>query len=408
MKELVIHRDKIVKGSENDLTELCPFSAIEYSYGKLEINTACRMCGLCVKKGPEGVFELVETSDEYGAGNTINKSAWQGIAVYIDQVEGKFHPVSFELIGKARELADKVGYKVYALCIGYNISKRAEEILRYGVDEVFVFDQPELEHFRIEPYTAAFEEFINEVHPSVCLVGGTTLGRSLAPRTAARFRTGLTADCTILDIKENSDLDQIRPAFGGNIMAHIHTPAHRPQFATVRYKIFSAPEKSSSSLVKGTIQYRKLAEEKMDSKIRFLEIRPKKADAGIEEAELIVVAGRGIKKQEDLGILQKLADSLGGKLAATRSLIESGWVDPKKQIGLSGRTVKPKLIITCGVSGAIQFIAGMSSSEMIIAINTDKDAPIMKVAHVAILGDLYEIIPCLMDWIYNGAQLLTV
>ena len=396
MKELVIHQDKIDEKDLAGIIGICPFGALEEIHGTVEINAGCKMCGICVKKGPQGVFELREETGGLIPGTeVIDKNEWKGIAVYLDQVEGDIHPVSFELIGKARELAAKVGHKIYALCMGYRIARTAETALDFGVDELFVYDQPELEFFRIEPYTAAFEEFVKRVKPSVCLVGGTTLGRSLAPRTAARFRTGLTADCTILDIKENTDLDQIRPAFGGNIMAHIHTPKHRPQFATVRYKIFNPPAKISRPT--GHVHLCRLEEEKLKSGINVLEVRPKKRETGIEEAEVLVVAGRGIRKEGDLAMIEELAEALGGQTAGTRSLIEEGWVDPRKQIGLSGRTVKPRLIITCGVSGAIQFVAGMNSSENIIAINTDRNAPIMKVAHTAIAGDLYEIIPVLLE-----------
>ncbi|MDA3955125.1 electron transfer flavoprotein subunit alpha/FixB family protein [Oceanispirochaeta sp.] len=407
MKELVIHQSMSKGLNKQTLEDLCPFAAIACgpaSEDYIEITAACKMCGLCVKNGPAGVFELIEIDDSHPGKKPLNKEDWKGIAVYIDQVEGEVHPVSFELIGKARELAAKVNAPVYALCMGSGIASMARQTLLYGVDKVFVYDQKELEHFRIEPYTAVFEDFINEVKPSVCLVGGTTVGRSLAPRTAARFRTGLTADCTFLDIKENTDLDQIRPAFGGNIMAHIHTPAHRPQFATVRYKIFSAPEALLESEVRGVVEERQLPVEKLSSRIEVLEVKPKVLDVGIEEAEVIVVAGRGVKKQEDLKMLEELASSLGGQLAATRSLIEAGWADPRKQIGLSGRTVKPRLIITCGVSGAIQFVAGMNSSELIIAINTDAAAPIMKVAHIALEGDLYEILPFLLEDIKSRAD----
>ena len=264
------------------------------------------------------------------------------------------------------------------------------------VDEVFVYDQPELKYFRIEPYTAVLEDFIRTVQPSSVLVGGTSTGRSLAPRAAARFRTGLTADCTRLDISSSTDLDQIRPAYGGNIMAHINTPRHRPQFATVRYKIFSIPPKEAP---KGKIRRCSVPAEKLRSAIEILKMTEKKQEKGIEEAEVLVVAGRGIKKQEDLALLQELAELLNGKLASTRAVVEAGWINPRNQIGLSGRTVKPKLIITCGVSGAIQFVAGMDSSETIIAINTDENAPIFKVAHIGIKGDLYKIVPNLIEQI---------
>jgi len=387
MAQIIIHQDKAKNPEE--LIKLCPFNAIEYVNEYLQINAACKMCKICVKKGPE-VFEFVE---EEVVG--IDKSLWNGIAVYVDHVDGEIHPVTFELIGKAKELAEKINHPVYAIFMGYDIKDKANEILHYGVDKVFVYDDKELKHFRIEPYTAAFEDFINEVRPTIVLVGGTTVGRSLAPRAAARFRTGLTADCTIIDVQENTDLDQIRPAFGGNIMAHIYTPNHRPQFATVRYKIFSAPERSDEAA--GEIVLCQIDKDRLKSQITVLDVKNKEKVESIEDAEVIIVAGRAIKKEEDLKMIYELADQLGGQVATTRPLIEAGWADPRKQIGLSGRTVKPKLIITCGVSGAIQFVAGMNNSECIVAINKDENAPIFKVAHYALVGDIYEILPSLID-----------
>lgn len=235
------------------------------------------------------------------------------------------------------------------------------------------------------------------------LFGGTTIGRSLAPRLAARFRTGLTADCTILDIQENTDLDQIRPAFGGNIMAHINTPNHRPQFATVRYKIFNAPEKVENP--NGKITICEIEKNKLQSNIKVLETKIKNKVIGIEDAEVVVVVSRAFKKAEDIEMAEKLADLLGAQIGGTRPTIEAGWVDPRKQIGLSGRTVKPKLIITCGVSGAVQFVAGMNGSDYIIAINQDENAPIFDVAHLALIGDIYEIIPMLIEKIENSINL---
>ncbi len=393
MAKIVIHQEKVTNPEE--LMKLCPFAAIEYVNNYLTINAACKMCNICVKKGPEGVFEFVEETV-----HSVDKDKWKGIAVYVDHLEGDIHPVTFELIGKAKELAAKINHPVYAIFMGHDIKNRAKEILHYGVDEVFVYDEEELKDFRIEPYTAVFEDFINNIMPSTVLVGGTTIGRSLAPRAAARFRTGLTADCTILDVQENTDLDQIRPAFGGNIMAHIHTPNHRPQFATVRYKIFSAPERSEES--NGSITHCGIESGKLSSKIEVLDIKKKEKEESIEDAEVIIVAGRAIKKEDDLSMINELADLLGAHVATTRPLIEAGWADPRKQIGLSGRTVKPKLIITCGVSGAIQFVAGMNNSECIVAINKDEKASIFGVAHYAIIGDVYEVIPQLIEKIKAG------
>ncbi len=388
MSKILINQEKI--SNIKEAIKLCPFDAIEEIDGSLQINAACKMCNLCVKQGPKGAFLLVEEEKKQ-----IDKSLWKGIAVYVDHFEGKIHPVTYELIGKAKKMGAKINHPVYCLFAGYNIKNKAAELLQLNPDEVFVYDKPELKDFRIEPFTAVFEDFINKTKPSIVLVGGTNIGRSLAPRTAARFRTGLTADCTILDVQDNTDLDQVRPAFGGNIMAHILTPNHRPQFATVRYKIFSPPDKTE--IPTGKISICNIDSKKLYSKIKVLKIKQKEKTVNIEDAEVIVVAGRAFKKEEDLKLVNELADLLGGQAASTRPLIEAGWANPRSQIGLSGRTVKPKLIITCGVSGAIQFVAGMNGSDIIISINKDENAPIFGVSHYAMVGDVYEILPKLID-----------
>lgn len=389
MSHIAVHQDKIKEPDK--LVSVCPFNAIENADGVISINAGCKMCKICCKKHPD-IFEFIEDKLP-----EIDKSLWSGIAVYVDHVDGNIHPVTLELIGKAKKMAAKINHPVYCLFMGHNISDKAQELLHYGADKIFVYDAPELKDFRIEPYTAVFEDFINTNKPTICLVGGTTVGRSLAPRTAARFRTGLTADCTILDVQENTDMDQIRPAFGGNIMAHIFTPNHRPQFATVRYKIFDAPKRmdeQSGEIVSCRIDAGKLA-----SAIKVLEVKKKEKLESIEDADVIVVAGKAFKKKDDLSMVHELADALGGMVAVTRPLIEAGWADARGQIGLSGRTVKPKLIICAGVSGSIQFRAGMSNSDCIIAINSDPDAKIFDVAHYAIVGDIYEVLPELLKQI---------
>ena len=393
MGKLIVHQDKLKKEDIKSLIDVCPFGAIEEKDGKIDINAACKLCKMCVKKGPAGVMEFVEDN----AKPQIDKSQWNGIAVYVDHVEGKIHPVTYELLGKAKELAAKITKQpqpVYAIFMGSNIEKEANEVLHYGADKVYVCDMPELKDFKIETYTAVFEEFVNKVKPGSILVGATPVGRQLAPRVAARFQTGLTADCTILDMKPNSDLVQIRPAFGGNIMAEIMCPNNRPQMATVRYKIMNAPERSAEPA--GTIEKLTIGSTKLVNHVEVISTKQKPKEKSIENAEVLVVAGRGIKKKEDLKLLEDLAEALGGDTACTRPLVENGWFDAKKQIGLSGRTVRPKLIITCGVSGSIQFKAGMENSENIFAINTDPKAPIFAVANYAVVGDLYEIIPQLI------------
>jgi electron transfer flavoprotein alpha subunit len=402
MGKLLVHEDKLNKEVIEELVKVCPFGALTESNGKLEITAACKMCRLCVKKGPAGVMEYVEEEE----GPKVDKSLWNGITVYVDHVEGEIHPVTLELIGKGRELAAKINHPVYALFIGHNIKDKAEKLLHYGVDEVFVYDYEELKDFRIEPYTAAFEDFINKVKPSSILVGATTVGRSLAPRVAARFKTGLTADCTILDMKENTDLVQIRPAFGGNIMAQIITRNNRPQFATVRYKIFSAPERSEAT--KGKVTLCEMPKDKFKSGIEVLKVTKKEKEVSISDAEVIVAAGRGVKSEKDMQLVYDLADALGAQVAGTRPLVEAGWIDAKRQIGLSGRTVKPKLIITLGIQGSVQFVAGMNNSETIVAINNDPDASIFNVAHYGIVGDIYEIVPKLIEKIKDGEDLSEV
>ncbi len=398
MSKLICNQEKVNESNVQELLKVCPFGAIEYKNEKIEVNAGCKMCMICVKKGPVGVMEFVETEDI-----EVDKSLWNGIAVYVDHVEGDIHPVTMELIGKARELAEVVNFPVYCVFIGHNIKHKAKELLHYGVDEVFVYDHRELKDFRIEPYTAAFEDFVNKMKPSSILVGATSVGRSLAPRVAARFRTGLTADCTILKMKENTDLVQIRPAFGGNIMAQILCPSNRPQMSTVRYKVMNAPEKLCTP--KGKIRICEIDIAKLTSNIKVLKVTKKEAEESISDAEVIIAVGRGLKSEKDMAMIKELADLLGAQIAGTRRLIETGWVDAKKQIGLSGRTVKPKLIIALGISGAVQFTAGMNNSERIFAVNKDPKASIFNVAHYGIVGDIYEIVPQLIQDIKNsGAE----
>ena len=397
MSKIIVHNENVKDFS--GIAELCPFNAIEVTDNKVSINAGCRMCRLCTKRAP-GIFEFQES-----ALPQIDKSKWQGIAVAAELTEkNELHPVTLELLGKARELAAKVDHKVLAFVAGSQVNDAADALVSYGADEVVVYDDEALKYFRVEPFTAALEDFINFRHPSVVLVGGTVIGRQFAPRAAARFRTGLTADCTVLDIKENTDLEQIRPAFGGNIMAHINTPNHRPQFATVRYKIVPFPEKLANP--RGVKTFRILTQEQLRSAVTIEKAEPLPEEQGIEEAQVIVAAGKGVKRQEDLKMIRDLAEALHGKVAGSRCLIEAGWLDHKQQIGLSGRTVAPKLIICCGISGSVQFAAGMKGSEKIIAINSDPKAAIFKIAHIGIVGDIYEVIPELLEQIAQKGTLL--
>ena len=388
MGKLVIQQHLINEENAKTLAELCPFGAISYEDGKLDISSACKMCKMCVRKGGG----LVTFEEEVKA---IDKSLWRGVTVYADCTGGKIHRVTFELIGKAKELAAVTGHPVYVLAIGRNLGDCAATLQRYGVDKIFLYDHEAFADFRIEPYTEAFCDFIEKEKPSSILVGATNLGRQLAPRVAARCRTGLTADCTVLEMKENTDLVQIRPAFGGNIMAQIVTPNTRPQFCTARYKVFSEP--APSDIPSGEIVSMEVTAAMERSAINVLSTLEKPKDVDISEAEVIVAVGRGASGDAMRALAEELAGLLGGVIACTRPLVESNTYDAKIQIGLSGRTVKPKLIITLGISGAVQFAAGMKSSDCIVAINSDPAAPIFDVAHYCIVADVNEIVPKLID-----------
>ena len=388
MGKLVINHNLVTAEKAEALVGVCPFGAISYENGKLDISSGCKMCKMCVRKGG-GLVDFVEEKKE------IDKSQWTGICVYADCSGGKIHRVTYELCGKAKELSRVTGHPVYALIIGHKMAGCAQRLLHYGVDKVFVYDHPELADFRIEPYTAAFCDFIAQKKPSSILVGATNLGRQLAPRVAARCKTGLTADCTVLEMKENTDLVQIRPAFGGNIMAQIVTPNTRPQFCTVRYKVFSEPKPTDAPA--GEIVAMAVTESMLLSGIQVLSSVEKPKDIDISEADVIVAVGRGASGETMRGLAKELADLLGGVVACSRPLVEGNVYDAKHQIGLSGRTVKPKLIFTLGISGAVQFAAGMKGSDCIVAINSDPAAPIFDVAHYCVVGDVNEIVPKLIE-----------
>ena len=372
-----------------DCVKRCSFDALHMEGGQPRIDAGCVACGACIRACAAQAIIRLETK-----GKQVDKTKWTGLLVYAEQHGGKLHPVSLELIGKAISLSQGTSHVVKTVLLGDDIDACAQELCHYGVHEVYAYDSPALSFFRADAFAACVEDAIRQMKPSVVLVGATTQGRSLAPRLATRFHTGLTADCTSLSLRENSDLVQIRPAFGGNVMAQIITPDTRPQFATVRYKVMDAPARSVQAT--GAVVRRTLPKAVALSPITHVSTTPLPKAANISEADILVVGGRGLQKESDLKMVEELASLLGGEWAASRPLVEKGWCTNQRQIGLSGRTVRPKLIITCGVSGAIQFAASMNQSEHIIAINKDPEAPIFKVAHIGIVGDLYEIVPGLI------------
>ncbi|MCD6490692.1 MAG: electron transfer flavoprotein subunit alpha/FixB family protein [Candidatus Njordarchaeia archaeon] len=320
-----------------------------------------------------------------------NESEYSGILIFAEQQEGKIHPISFELLGKGRELADRLGEELSAVLLGHNMKDVAKELIYHGADKVYLFDHPSLRDFDIVLYKENIVDLVKEIKPKFFLVGATHLGRSLAPRVAAALETGLTADCIDLQLDEKGDLIQIRPAFTGNILAHIKTRT-RPVMTTIRYKIFEKMKPDTSR--KGEIIERKvkLIENTGTRVLR----KERERTVNISDAEIIVSGGRGLKKPEDFKLLRELAELLGGVVGSSRPLVDQGWISKDHQVGFSGNTVKPKLYIACGISGSPQHLAGMRDSKIIVAINIDPSAPIFRVADYGIVGDLYEIVPQLI------------
>ncbi|WKY43351.1 FAD-binding protein [Eubacteriaceae bacterium ES2] len=369
--------------------EKCPFEAMSMGKEGIEVNESCRMCNVCVKVCPEQAIYFEQKAGQ------ADKSQWNGILVFAQQQQGEIHPVTFELIGEARRLSQKNSYPVNVVLVGGKKTVECAEIFKYyGVAKVFVYEHEELANFRADNYTNAIADCISRMQPSVVLIGATELGRSLAPRLSTRFHTGLTADCTRLEMKENSDLVQIRPAFGGNVMAQILTTDSRPQFATVRYKVMDAPDVADEP--SGDIIISEITAEIIASGISIKKVSEIKKSHNIEDEEILVVAGRGVKDEKGMKLIEALADALGGQVCFTRPMVEEGFGDPAHQIGLSGRTVRPKLIITCGVSGSIQFTSSMNQADHIVAIDSNPDAQIFNLAHYCINDDLYEVIPPLI------------
>jgi len=325
---------------------------------------------------------------------------YEGIMVFAEQHEGKIHPVVFELLGKGRELADVKKVKLYSVLLGYKVREIASELIYYGADEVYVFDDEKLAVIDVVKYAKVIGELIREVRPEIVLFGATRVGRSLAPRIAAILETGLTADCTGLYIDDEGELVQVRPAFTGNILAHIKTKT-RPVMATVRYRVMKMPKRDSNR--QGRIIIRNTPQIE-DSRVRIIgKLRRKKID--ITKENIIVACGRGLKRKEDIKMIEELASILGGVVGASRPLVDEGWISRDHQVGFSGNVVRPKLYIACGISGSPQHLAGMRDSEIIIAINNDPSAPIFRIADYGIIGDLYEIIPKLIEEIKKRKEI---
>ena len=328
----------------------------------------------------------------------MNLNEYRGVFVFAEQRNGKIENVALELIGKATELAATLDQRVTAVLLGENTSALATELVENGADRVIMVDRPELKNYDTEAYTQAITAIVKEFKPEIILIGATTIGRDLGPRISGRLETGLTADCTSLEIGENRELLMTRPAFGGNLMATIICPDHRPQMSTVRPGVMSRLDVVPGR--KGEIVNYAVNFDISKFKVKLLAIVKeggKKID--ITEAGVLVSGGRGIGCQENFAKLEKLAEVLGSKaeVSSSRAMVDAGIMPHDRQVGQTGKTVRPNLYLACGISGAIQHLAGMEESDFIIAINKDKFAPIFQVSDLGIVGDANKIIPLLAD-----------
>lgn len=368
---------------------VCPFTAIEMKEGKAFINEYCQICMACLTACPEGAIKEVPENQE---GQKVQEG--KGVWIFAEQREGKVAPVALELLGAGRRLADELKTELSAVLFG-STQYEAEELIKWGADKVYHSPDKIFEKFNDEPYSRLLVNLIREHKPEIVLAGATPIGRSFIPRVAARLRTGLTADCTSLEIdKDTGKLMQIRPAFGGNIMATILCPNNRPQIATVRPRVMKKGEYLPDR--KGEII--SAPAENLPCRTRVIETVQDASECkvNLQEADIIVAGGRGLGNAKGFNLLLQLAEALDATVAASRAAVDEGWIPYRHQVGQTGKTVCPKIYIACGISGAVQHLVGMQSSDIIIAINKNPDAPIFNVATYGIIGDLYEIIPMLI------------
>ncbi|AOT69981.1 electron transfer flavoprotein subunit alpha [Geosporobacter ferrireducens] len=370
----------------------CPFDAIDMIEKKAVINDKCVACGACLDACK---FDAILREDQGAAEKDL--SAYKNVWVFVEQREDKIMPVAIELLGEGKRLAKEIGVELCAVLLGEDIGELAKDCIAYGADKVYLAQHPLLKVFTTDGYTKVISELIQAEKPEIVLLGATHIGRDLAPRVAARVDTGLTADCTKLEIdQEDKKLLQTRPAFGGNIMATIVCTKHRPQMATVRPGVMDKAVSDAGR--SGQIIEVPVNLEKKDIRTEVIKVvKSDKAMVALEEAEVIVAGGRGLGKPEGFQLLEQLANRLGGVVGASRATVDAGWINHDHQVGQTGKTVKPRIYIACGISGAIQHMAGMQGADIIIAINKNPDAPIFGIADYGIVGDLYEVVPALID-----------
>lgn len=378
----------------------CPYSAIVLRDDKAFITEECQFCRACMSLCPEGV--IVEVADETDYAAPADLSAYRGVWIFAEQRDGVVASIGYELLGVGRRLADELNTDLSALLFGAT-REQAEGLIRWGADRVYHAESPLFDVFNDEPYAQLLVRLIQERRPEIVLAGATSIGRSFIPRVAARVKTGLTADCTGLEIDHAArNLLQIRPAFGGNIMATILCPHYRPQIATVRPRVM----KRGAFDAARTGEIIPISAEGLTCRTKVLSTEKEASECmvNLQEAEIIVSGGRGLGDPKGFRMMAELAELLGGAVGASRAAVDEGWVPYSHQVGQTGKTVCPKIYLACGISGAVQHLVGMQSSDIIIAINKNAEAPIFNVAAYGIVGDLYEVVPLLIKKLRDAKE----
>jgi electron transfer flavoprotein alpha subunit/NAD-dependent dihydropyrimidine dehydrogenase PreA subunit len=372
--------------------DVCPFGALSIVDDIAEVDETCTACGACLDVCPAEALSL--PARPAAAAEALE--AYEGVWVWVEQFQGEAASISWEMVGQGRRLADQRGTTLTACVLGQNVEHIAKQAIAYGADRVFWVDDPSLAVYRTRPYATTLVGLVREYKPEVFLLGASSRGRDLAGSVATELYTGLTADCTGLDIDQETNLlRQTRPAFGGNIMATIICPNYRPQMATVRHRVFEMPAPDETR--QGQIVSIQPAMGEDDIEAKVVDFITEQGEVNLADAKIIVSGGRGVGGPEGFGPVRALAEVLGGALGASRAAVDAGWIPYAHQVGQTGRTVRPDLYIACGISGAVQHLAGMNTAKVIVAINKDPEAPIFSVASYGIVGDLFQVVPALTE-----------